>query len=147
MTGRRARKSGLVASEMVDSRQVRLHELSVALISARATVKRLEDEHRSLLGETMGGGFAARCFEELNRRSSLKKVACMLTEESVCFARSMLAGYVFYSSRAPRIPPRVREELGHFGLRLQSESPRHEDTFFYPLDMKEFRERFEALLV
>lgn len=62
----------------------------------------------------------------------------MLSEEALRVARRMAAGEIFYASVSPRLSPIIRDELRSQGFEIQSESPLHESTFFYPLHKNKF---------
>jgi len=62
-----------------------------------------------------------------------------LSEQALRVARRMAEGEVFYSRLSPRLSPLVRDELRREGFEIQSESPRHESTFYYPLHPDKFK--------
>ena len=70
----------------------------------------------------------------------------MLSEQALQIARRMAAGEIFYSRLSPRLSPIVRDELRREGFELQSESPRHESTFYYPLHMDRFRKLLNSIV-
>ena len=70
----------------------------------------------------------------------------MLSEQALRVARRMAAGEIFYSRLSPRLSPIVRDELRREGFELQSESPRHESTFYYPLHMDRFRKLLNSIV-
>jgi hypothetical protein len=69
----------------------------------------------------------------------------MLSEEALRVARRMAAGEVFYARLSPRLSPIIRDQLRAAGLEIQSESPRHESTFFYPLHKDKFIKQLEII--
>lgn len=69
----------------------------------------------------------------------------MMDDKAFAIAERMLAGEIFYARLSPRLCPTIRDHMRSYGLRIQSESPRHESTFFYPLDREEFRKRLDEL--
>lgn len=69
----------------------------------------------------------------------------MLNRRAFLVAQRMAAGEIFYSRLSPRLSPIDRDQMRSNGLEIQSESPRHESTFFYPLHMDRFKERLAVL--
>lgn len=69
----------------------------------------------------------------------------MLSEQALRVARRMAAGEVFYARLSPRLSPIIRDQLRSAGLEIQSESPRHESTFFYPLHKDKFVKQLKNL--
>lgn len=63
----------------------------------------------------------------------------MLSKQALRVAKRMATGEIFYSRLSPRLSPIIRDELRSHGLAIQSESPRHESTFYYPLHIDEFK--------
>lgn len=69
----------------------------------------------------------------------------MLSKKALHIARRMAAGEIFYSRLSPRLCPIIRDEMRRAGLEIQSESPRHESTFFYPLHLEKFKQRLKKI--
>lgn len=69
----------------------------------------------------------------------------VISQEALRVAKRMASGEVFYARLSPRLQPSIRTELESMGLRLQSESPRHESTMYYPLDMSQFKSKLKEL--
>lgn len=57
----------------------------------------------------------------------------------------MASGEIFYSRLSPRLSPIIRDQLRKEGFEIQSESPRHESTFFYPLHRDKFINQLAAM--
>ena len=66
-----------------------------------------------------------------------------LSLEALRVARRMADGELFYARLSPRLSPIVRDELRREGFEIQSESPRHESTFYYPLHIDKFKKLLE----
>jgi hypothetical protein len=69
----------------------------------------------------------------------------VLSKEALKIAKRMASGEIFYSRLSPRLSRTIRDHLNAHGLEIQSESPRHESTFYYPLHKEKFKTRLEKL--
>ena len=62
-----------------------------------------------------------------------------LSEQALRIARRMANGEIFYARLSPRLSPIIRDELRQDGFEIQSESPLHESTMYYPLHLDKFK--------